>query len=74
MARSAAAFFSELADRVCVGLAAVIAVLDPSLVVLAGQVSRAGGETLRAAVSRSMQHAAPLESRVADIEAKMSVS
>jgi predicted NBD/HSP70 family sugar kinase len=59
------AFFKVLADRVSIGLAAVIAVLDPSLVVLAGQVARAGGETLRAAVSQSMLGAAPLESTVA---------
>jgi predicted NBD/HSP70 family sugar kinase len=58
-------FFTVLADRVSVGLAAVIAVLDPSLVVLAGQVARAGGEALRAAVNQSMLRAAPLESTVA---------
>ena len=38
-------FFAVLADRVSVGLAAVVAVLDPPLVVLAGQVAQAGGET-----------------------------
>jgi predicted NBD/HSP70 family sugar kinase len=58
-------FFAELADRVAVGLAAVIAVLDPSLVVLAGQVGRAGGETLRAAVANAMRRHAPLEAPIA---------
>jgi predicted NBD/HSP70 family sugar kinase len=58
-------FFAELADRVSVGLAAVIAVLDPSLVVLAGQVGQAGGETLRAAVAEAMRRHAPLESAIA---------
>jgi predicted NBD/HSP70 family sugar kinase len=58
-------FIPVLADRVSVGLAAVIAVLDPSLVVLAGQVARAGGEPLRAAVVQAMLRAAPLESTVA---------
>ena len=58
-------FFAELADRVAVGLAAVIAVLDPSLVVLAGQVGQAGGETLRAAVAEAMHRHAPLESAIA---------
>ncbi|MFG1610203.1 ROK family transcriptional regulator [Actinoplanes sp. NPDC049265] len=58
------AFFTELADRVSVGLAAVIAVLDPSLVVLAGQVGRAGGPVLRDAVRAAMRDAAPLESAI----------
>jgi predicted NBD/HSP70 family sugar kinase len=58
-------FFVELADRVSVGLAAVIAVLDPSLVVLAGQVAQAGGQTLLTAVNSAILRAAPLESTVA---------
>ncbi|MEV7623596.1 ROK family transcriptional regulator [Actinoplanes sp. NPDC089786] len=58
------AFFTELADRVAVGLAAVIAVLDPSLVVLAGQVAQAGGRPLRDAVDQAMLRAAPLESAI----------
>ena len=58
------AFFTELADRVAVGLAAVIAVLDPSLVVLAGQVGRAGGHVLRDAVGQAMLRAAPLQSAI----------
>jgi predicted NBD/HSP70 family sugar kinase len=58
-------FLAELADRVSVGLAAVIAVLDPSLVVLAGQVGQAGGETLRSAVAGAMRRYAPLESTIA---------
>jgi predicted NBD/HSP70 family sugar kinase len=62
---AAGEFFVELADRVSVGLAAVIAVLDPSLVVLAGQVAQAGGETLLAAVTGAIQRAAPLESTIA---------
>jgi predicted NBD/HSP70 family sugar kinase len=60
-----AEFFAVLADRVSVGLAAVIAVLDPSLVVLAGQVARAGGETLRTAVTHALLRSAPLESTIA---------
>jgi predicted NBD/HSP70 family sugar kinase len=58
-------FFTELADRVSVGLAAVIAVLDPSLVVLAGQVAQAGGQTLLTAVNSAILRAAPLESTIA---------
>jgi predicted NBD/HSP70 family sugar kinase len=63
--QAAGEFFSRLADRVAVGLAAVIAVLDPPLVVLAGQVAQAGGQTLLAAVGRAISRAAPLESTVA---------
>jgi predicted NBD/HSP70 family sugar kinase len=62
---AAGEFFVHLADRVAVGLAAVIAVLDPSLVVLAGPVGQAGGETLLAAVNSAMLRAAPLESTIA---------
>ncbi|UQU65299.1 ROK family transcriptional regulator [Couchioplanes caeruleus] len=58
-------FFTELADRVAVGLAAVIAVLDPSLVVLAGPVAQAGGKTLLTAVTTAVRRAAPLESTIA---------
>ena len=58
-------FFTQLAGRVSFGLAAVIAVLDPSLVVLAGPVAQAGGQTLLTAVNRALLKAAPLESTVA---------
>jgi predicted NBD/HSP70 family sugar kinase len=62
---SAAAFFATLADRVSVGLAAVVAVLDPPLVVLAGQVAQAGGQSLRDAVTAAMVRVAPLETAIA---------
>ncbi|MCA2213591.1 ROK family transcriptional regulator [Jidongwangia harbinensis] len=58
-------FLAVLADRVAVGLAAVVAVLDPPLVVLAGQVAQAGGEVLRAAVAAAMRRNAPLECAIA---------
>ena len=57
-------FLAALADRVAVGLAAVVAVLDPPLVVLAGPVAKAGGEALRDAVVVAMHNAAPLETTV----------
>ncbi len=44
------AFLTELASRYAVGLSAVIAVVDPSAVILAGAVLAAGGEALRALV------------------------
>ncbi|MFI5932512.1 ROK family transcriptional regulator [Actinoplanes sp. NPDC051494] len=62
---AAGEFFVQLADRISVGLAAVIAVLDPSLVVLAGPIARAGGETLLTAVNTAVARAAPLESTIA---------
>ena len=58
-------FLTTLADRIVVGLAAVIAVLDPYLVVLAGPIAQAGGATLLAAVTAAFRRAAPLESSVA---------
>jgi predicted NBD/HSP70 family sugar kinase len=62
---TSAPFFAALADRVLVGLAAVVAVLDPPLVVLAGQVAQAGGQALREAVTAAMVRAAPLETTIA---------
>ena len=58
------AFLVALADRIAVGLAAVIAVLDPPLAVLAGPVAQAGGLALRDAVIAAMHRAAPLDATV----------
>jgi predicted NBD/HSP70 family sugar kinase len=58
-------FMTRLADRIAIGLAAVIAVLDPWMVVLAGPIAQAGGETLRAAVATAIRNAAPLEGSIA---------
>jgi predicted NBD/HSP70 family sugar kinase len=58
------AFLAALADRVAVGLAPVVAVLDPQLVVLAGPVAKAGGVALRDAVVAAMRRVAPLETTV----------
>ncbi|MFB6604632.1 ROK family transcriptional regulator [Streptomyces noursei] len=41
---------AEVARRLATGLAAVVAVVDPSLVVLSGEVPQAGGEALRTLV------------------------
>ncbi|WP_432758610.1 ROK family transcriptional regulator [Streptomyces lydicamycinicus] len=41
---------AEVARRLATGLAAVVAVVDPQLIVLSGEVARAGGEALRALV------------------------
>lgn len=40
------AFLAELAHRIALGLANVVCVLDPELVLLSGGVAQAGGETL----------------------------
>jgi predicted NBD/HSP70 family sugar kinase len=50
----AQAFLAELADRLAVGMAAVCAVVDPALVVLAGEVGAAGGGPLCDLVTRAM--------------------
>jgi predicted NBD/HSP70 family sugar kinase len=57
-------FLAALAERIAVGLAAVVAVLDPPLVVLGGQIAQAGGVPLRDAVREAMTANAPLETTV----------
>ncbi|MGH3713066.1 MAG: ROK family transcriptional regulator [Micromonosporaceae bacterium] len=61
----AQAFLDALAVRIAVGLAAVVAVLDPSLVVLAGEVGQAGGEPLQQAVRAALEDMSVLETSVA---------
>ncbi|TMM42548.1 MAG: ROK family transcriptional regulator [Actinobacteria bacterium] len=51
VAQATPAMLAELAARIAVGLAVVIAVLDPALVVLAGEVGQAGGPALQDAVA-----------------------
>jgi predicted NBD/HSP70 family sugar kinase len=60
----AAGFLKELAERIAVGLAAISAILDPPLIVLAGEVSQAGGEKLRDLVDESFRDATPLRTPV----------
>jgi predicted NBD/HSP70 family sugar kinase len=59
-----AKFLAQLAERILVGLAAVVAVLDPPLVVLGGEVAQAGGVTLRDAVTAAMRTTETLETTV----------
>ena len=54
----------ELAKRVAIGVVAVCVVLDPSLVVLAGDVGRAGGEALASRVRDQVARLAPVSPRV----------
>lgn len=58
-------FLDGLAIRIAVGLAAVIAVLDPPLVVLAGDVGQAGGTPLADAVLAAVRQLSVLETSVA---------
>lgn len=59
------ALLDALAERVAVGLAAVVAVLDPPLVVLAGEVGRAGGPALATAVETALRRISVLSTTVA---------
>jgi predicted NBD/HSP70 family sugar kinase len=54
----AAAFLEELAVRYAAGMASVIAVVDPGLVVLGGPVAHAAGETLRRLVQAEVDELA----------------
>jgi predicted NBD/HSP70 family sugar kinase len=45
---------AEVADRLAVGLAPLVAVLDPELIVLTGAMLQAGGEALRAMTAASL--------------------
>ncbi|MEO8330634.1 MAG: ROK family protein [Candidatus Nanopelagicales bacterium] len=55
---SAVAFIDDLALRYALGLSAVIALVDPGAIVLAGSVLAAGGEPLRARISHHLRDVA----------------
>ncbi|KOG32306.1 ROK family transcriptional regulator [Streptomyces resistomycificus] len=57
-------FLDALADRVALGAAAVISVLDPGCVVLAGETGRAGGEVLARRVQERLARLSPLPTEV----------
>ncbi|BCB90554.1 ROK family transcriptional regulator [Phytohabitans suffuscus] len=59
------AFLDALAERIAYGLAAVAAVLDPPLIVLAGDVGRAGGEALATRVTAALHATTPLDTAIA---------
>jgi len=61
---AAARFLDTLADRITVGAASVVAVLDPGCVVLAGELGRAGGEVLAGRVERRLAAMSPLRTEV----------
>jgi predicted NBD/HSP70 family sugar kinase len=61
---TAGAFLGELAHRVAVGVASVCVVLDPGLVVLGGEVGRAGGTVLADRVAAAVASIWPSRPRV----------
>jgi predicted NBD/HSP70 family sugar kinase len=58
-------FLDELAERLATGIAIVVAVIDPRMVVLAGDTAVAGGEELRSRIERRLRHLTPLRPRLA---------
>ncbi|MFH9710943.1 ROK family transcriptional regulator [Streptomyces luteogriseus] len=60
----AAAFLDALADRLAVGVASVVAILDPGCVVLGGEVGQAGGAELAARVQDRIARMTPLPTEV----------
>jgi predicted NBD/HSP70 family sugar kinase len=61
---AATEFLDALADRLAVGVAAVVAILDPGCLVLAGEVGQAGGADLAARVERRVRRMSPLPTEV----------
>ncbi|MEU3436157.1 ROK family transcriptional regulator [Streptomyces sp. NPDC006863] len=57
-------FLKEVADRLALGLAAVVSVLDPGCVLLAGAVGHAGGDALAARVEERLAALSPLRTEV----------
>jgi predicted NBD/HSP70 family sugar kinase len=58
-------FLDAVADRIAWGVAAVAAVLDPALIVLAGELARAGGEVLSDRVRAALRATTPLDTAIA---------
>lgn len=61
---AASRFLDALADRVALGVASVVAVLDPGCVVLGGEIGQAGGEVLAARVAERVARMSPLRTEV----------
>ncbi|WP_406256815.1 ROK family transcriptional regulator [Streptomyces nigra] len=57
-------FLDVLADRIALGVASVVAVLDPGCVVLGGEVGQAGGAPLAALVEERVRRMSPLPAAV----------
>jgi predicted NBD/HSP70 family sugar kinase len=59
------AFLVELAERLATGIAMIVSVLDPEMVVLAGSTSLAGGGLLRQLIERRLRALTPLRPNLA---------
>ncbi|WP_433511172.1 ROK family transcriptional regulator [Nonomuraea sp. CA-143628] len=57
-------FLDEIAHRLALGVAAVCVILDPGLVVLAGEVGQAGGTALTARVEEAVARICPVRPQV----------
>ncbi|MEV6295495.1 ROK family transcriptional regulator [Streptomyces sp. NPDC051896] len=62
--RPAGRFLHALADRIAVGAASVVAVLDPGCVVLGGEAGQAGGPVLAGLVEERLRRMSPLLTEV----------
>jgi predicted NBD/HSP70 family sugar kinase len=60
-----AAFIRAYANRIATGLLTVVTLLDPPLIVLAGESGQAGGERLRNEVVTALADRSPLETEIA---------
>ncbi|MFJ3305480.1 ROK family transcriptional regulator [Streptomyces sp. NPDC086549] len=63
-AARSARFLDALADRIAIGVASVVAILDPGCVVLGGELGQAGGEALAARVAERIHRMSPLATEV----------
>ncbi|GGZ08824.1 ROK family transcriptional regulator [Streptomyces poonensis] len=61
---AASGFLDALAERIAVGAASVVAVLDPGCVVLGGEIGQAGGAVLAARVEERLLRMSPLSAEV----------
>lgn len=61
---AAARFLDALADRLALGVASVVALLDPGCVVLGGEVGQAGGHELAVRVAERIGRMSPLPAEV----------
>ncbi|MFJ9707395.1 ROK family transcriptional regulator [Streptomyces sp. NPDC101234] len=57
-------FLDALADRIALGVAAIVAILDPGCAVLGGEIGAAGGAALAARVEERLRRMSPLATEV----------
>lgn len=62
---ASAAFLDDIASRYAIGLASLIAVLDPAVIVLSGSIAHAGGDELLKRLSEQIQEVAIANPRLA---------